>query len=319
MTSLKKLERDRAASDLAAVDAMISRLGDEDALTRLSLEQRRDEIRQELEKIEDRGEPTASAVLFFTGRPVIGQRGVESEFAGRAVTTFQELVTKQYAHDAGVLGQRGPLPNRAGTRLHITNIARGSFGFQFEEITDQSPLLASALKAAVEHATELMAAFGEDEEGRFEAAVENVDSRVLDSARDFFSLMRQDGATFRIVSGETDRSFDIASIERAAQRASVTTISDVQEEQEGQLAGVLPQAHLFEYRTEGPRGVIRGKVAREILADELARYNHAWVDKPRIASLLVRQVLKEDQVVRESFTLVGVRERPIGLHLAGLN
>jgi len=306
MTSLRKIERDHLAADLAAVETMIERLTDEDVMMRLGLEERREELRRELESLQASEGTTAAAALFFGGRPVVGGLGIESEFGGKAVCTFQDLVAKQFAQEAGGLGQRGIVPNKAATRLHITNVVRGSFGFQLEEL--EPSLLDTSLKTAVDNVSRLIAGFGEDDEDRFEAAVENIDQRVLATAREFFSLMRQDGATFRIVVGETDRSFDAALVERAAERARVTEIEDVDEQVAGILAGVLPDAHLFEYRTDSDRGTIRGKVDKTIPTDDLAELSRKWLEKPSQAIVTVRRVLKAREVVRESFTLLRLVE-----------
>jgi hypothetical protein len=306
MTSLRKLERDHLAADLAAVETMIGRLTDEDVMMRSGLEERRDELRRELESLQESEETTATAALFFGGRPVVGGLGIESEFGGKAVSTFQDLVAKQFAQEAGGLRQRGTVPNKAATRLHITNVVRGSFGFLLEEL--EPSLLDSSLKAAVDNVSRLMAGFGEDDEDRFEAAVENVDQRVLDTAREFFSLMRQDEATFRIVVGETDRSFDAALVKRAADRASVTEVEDVEAQIAGVLAGVLPDAHQFEFRTTSERGTIRGKVDKTIPTADLTALSREWLEKPSRAIVTVRRVLKAREMVRESYTLLRLVE-----------
>ncbi len=95
MTSLRKLERDFAHADLAAVQGLLAQLGDEDIMARFGLEARRDELQQTIEALDAApDEPVASAALFFGGGPVIGARGIESEFAGSAVTKFQDIVAK---------------------------------------------------------------------------------------------------------------------------------------------------------------------------------------------------------------------------------
>ena len=306
MTSLRKIVRDRVVADLAAIESMIARLTDEDVMTRRSLEERRHELRQELETLPVADEVTASAALFFSGRPVVGGRGIQSEFGGKVVSLFQDLVAKQFAADTSGLGQRGVVPNKVATRLHVTDVVRGSFGFLFEEIDPQPPLLESTLKAAVDNVSRLMAAFSEDNEEQFEAAAENVDQRVLATAADFFALVRQDQATFRMVVGETDRLFDAVSVERAVVRANVTTVDDAEERLPGTLLGVLPQGHMFEFRCADPRGVIRGKVDRAISADQLAGFNRDRLDRPSVAIVTIRRVRREGAVVRESFTLRGL-------------
>jgi hypothetical protein len=230
MNSRRKLDRDFAQADIAAVSSLLSQLSDEDVMSRFGLEARLEELRQNLAQIEvAEDQPTASAALFFGGRPVVGARGIESEFAGAAVTKFQDFVAKVLAHEAGGLGPRGIVPHKAASTLHITNIVRESFGFLLEEVQPQQQMVKTTLKDAVEEAARLLDAFGEPDEEQFRSAAEMLDQRVLGTAREFFDLMRQNGATLRLVAGATDRSFGSEAVARAAERATSTTVEDGEE------------------------------------------------------------------------------------------
>jgi hypothetical protein len=313
LTSLRKLERDYLAADLATVETMIARLTDEDVVMRMGLEERRDELRRELASLPATSGAMASAGLFFAGRPVVGGQGIESQFGGRAVAAFQDLVANEYAHEAGALGQRGVVPNKAATTLHITNVLRGSFGFLLEEMDAAPRLFDTTLKTAVDNVSRLLAAFGEEDEERFAAAVESVDERVLAKARDFLSMMRQDGATFRLVAGDSDRSFDMVSVERGAERGRLTTIDDTEERIIGVLAGLLPQGHMFEFRTDADGSIIRGKVDPALSAPDLMTMSRQWLFEPALAIIKARRVLKAGETVRTGYTLVGLERAPIAV------
>lgn len=310
MAATRKLERDFAYADLAAVNSLLAQLTDEDIMMRIGLEARVEELQQSIAELEHvRDAPTASALLFFGGRPVFGSHGIESEFAGAAVMKFQDIVAKVLADETGHLGQRGVVAHKADATLHITNIVRGSFGFLLEETQTQQPLLDSQLKTAVDDTTRLLDAFGDADEEAYRSAVETIDQRVLGTAREFFALMRHNGATLRLVSGDRDRSFDPEAVERAAERAISTSVEDVEETLVGQLAGVLPDAHQFEFRT-AERGTIRGRVDRSLQADQLSRLGKEWVDVNAQAHLHVRRVLREGAIVRESYTLASL-DKPL--------
>ena len=311
MSTVRKMDKDFAHADIAAVTGLLAQLGDNDVLTRLSLEERLEELREraaELDLVED--QPTASAALFFGGRPVIGARAINSEFGGSAVVKFQDLVAKVMAQDAGRLGQRGIVANRGASTLHITNIVRGSFGFLLEELQEQQQMVESPLKTAVDHATRLLDAFGEPGDEQFQAAVEAVDQRVLGTAREFFDLMRQEGATLRVVAGERDRSFGAEAVARAAERATATTIDDEEVTLKGNLGGVLPDAHQFEFRANDAQTAIRGKVDRAITTAELFGFNRDLVGVQTTASFQVRRVRNNGAIVRESFTLLAIVVAP---------
>jgi hypothetical protein len=303
--TLRKLERDFIQADIAAVNTLLAQLSDEDVLTRIGLQARLDELTRSIRELEEEAEPpTASAALFFGGRPVAGAKGIESEFGGEVVTKFQDLVSKILAREVGELGQRGVVANKAASTLHITNIVRGSFGFLFEELNPQ--MLNTTLKAAVDEATRLLDAFGEPDEEQFRTAAEKIDQRVFNTVSEFFDLMRRNGATLRVVAGEQDHSFGLDAVGRAAERARMTTVDEADDIIYGQLAGVLPDAHQFEFRTTTERGTIRGKVDRSLPASQLAQMNRELVNVDAVARLHVKRLLQSGIVVRENFTLLNI-------------
>ncbi|WP_141340091.1 hypothetical protein [Bradyrhizobium sp. USDA 3458] len=307
MTSLRKLERDYIEANISEVSALLDRVGDRDVMSRFGLEDQLSELKEALARLEAMPPETlASAALFFGGRPVLGSQGIASGFAGSAVGQFQDLVSMVHAHDTVGLAERGTVPRRSSSTLHITNIVRGSFGFLLEEVQPQYQMLDSSLKTAVDEATRLLMAFGEDDEEDFRSAVEEIDQRVLAASGEFFDLMRKSGATVRLVSGDTDRSFGSDVVARAVDRARTTTVVDDDETVRGQLAGVLPESHQFEFRVADQRGTIRGRVDRELTAHQLGLFNKEFVNANSRARLKVKRVLRNQAVVREKYTLVGI-------------
>ena len=123
---IPKIERDFVAADLAAVEALLAQMTDEDVLSTMSLEARRDELRQALASLAASPESAASAALFFSGRPVVGNRGIEAEFGTEATHDYQDIVNKVFAYrQSGRLGQRGTVPGKDLSKLYITqNSAR---------------------------------------------------------------------------------------------------------------------------------------------------------------------------------------------------
>lgn len=310
MKARQRLERDRLKAEEAALIRMSEGLAASDVVMRLGIEDQLAELQEKLRNVGDAAGELASAALFFGGAPVVGSRGIESEFGTRAVSIFQDLVAKQMAHETGGLGQRGIVPNKASARLHITDVVRGSFGFVLEEIDSQSPLIDSTLKDSVDHVTDLIAAFGEDDEERFQAAVLESDERVLTTAKTFFEHMRIAGATFRIVSGDKDRSLSSPAIARAETRATITTVSDGEEDIIGVFSSALPEGHQMEFRTDGPRGTVRGRMSKAFTSDAIVDLNRRWMEHRAIGKFQVRKILKEGAIVRETFTLIGLEEPP---------
>lgn len=307
MSSMRKLERDYLQANIAAVTGLIDRIGNKDVMSRFSLKSQLSELQGALARIETAPADTfASAALFFGGKPVVGSQGIESGFAGSAVEQFQDLISMIHAHDTGGLAERGTVPRRASSTLHITNVVRGSFGFLLEEMQPQLQMMDSSLKSSVDEATRLLDAFGEDDEENFRTAVEDIDQRILATTQEFFDLMRRSGATMRLVSGETDRSFNADAVARAADRAKTTNVEEAEETVAGQLAGVLPESHQFEFRAADERGTIKGKVDRDLPAHQIGLFNKEFVNVNARARLKVKRVLRNQAVVRERYTLLGI-------------
>ena len=306
MKALQRLERDRLGAEAASLSRMLSGLGERDVVMRLGIEDQLSDLRSRLDSLQVSSGELASVALFFGGAPVVGNRGIESEFGSRAISLYQDLVAKQLAQEGGNLGQRGIVPNKSASRLHITDIVRGSFGFVLEEIDTQTSLIDSTLKDSVDHASDLICAFGEDDEERFQAAVSESDERVLSTVKVFFEHLRQAGATFRIVNGEKDRMLLASAIARAEARATTTSVGDAEESIAGVFSGALPEGHQMEFRTDGPRGVIRGRVDRSYPSSNVVELNAKWLEKRAVGRFRVRKVLKDGQLVRENFILLGL-------------
>lgn len=304
-----KIERDFVAADLVTVDDLLANLKDRDAFAKLSLQSRRDELKQKLESLSESREVSASASLFFGGAPVIANRGIEASFGAQAVEKFQDVVSKIFAvQHSGALGQRGVVPGKDASALHVTNIVRGSFGFRLEELSPQASMLESPLKGAVDEATRLMETFSEENEEAFGAEIENLDSRVLASVRDFFGTVSDHRATFRLVSGNIDTSFRDENIARAAERARTTTVEEKEIELSGQLSGALREARIFEFRAESPARTLKGSIAPDLTADAISEINKSLADVDSSARFSVKSVRRKDRVLRESFTLLSIRE-----------
>ena len=304
MSVLDKLERDRLLAELVSIDRLLTGLTADDVVMRYDLEDRRDEVQAAIGEIADSDQTAATAALFFGGRPVVASMGIEAEFGGVVVSKFQDLIAKLMVQDSG-LGQRGPVPNKAAAAMHITNVVRGSFGFLMQELQPQTQLVPSGLHFAVDSATRLIAAFGSANEQQFQDAAADVDQRALATAGEFFGYLRQNGATFRLVAAEQDRSFSSMEIAVAADRALSTSVDENEEYITGYLSGTLPESHAFEFK--GDDGTLySGRVDKSIPAHELATWNLSRLNIHTGATLRVRRVRRTGEVVRETFTLIGI-------------
>lgn len=306
----KKLERDQVAGDLAAVTSMLNAIPAGDILGRIGFEARREELFQSLQDLTSRPEFHAAAALFFTGGPVIGTQGIRGDFAGGALTRFQDVVAKVLAdRQGGSLAQRGVVPHREAAALHLTNIARGSFGLLLEELDDnpQKSMLETELKAAVDETARIVGSFADSDEEPFAAFLVKSNPRVFDAVADFFKFMSGNGAGFRLVSGDLDRAFGSPEIAMATERAISTRIVDDEEEFEGELRGVLPEAHRFEFRVSPGGETIEGAVSTEISSEALLHLFTDLAGRRSLARMQVRRIERPARRPRVSYVLLSAQ------------
>ncbi|WP_156807944.1 hypothetical protein [Henriciella marina] len=304
MGMLAKMERDRTLADLANVDEMLAALSDSDFVSRATLQQRRDELLDQVAQYDDRVEDgTASAALFFGGRPVIADRGIEAEFAGEISRSFQDLIAKFAAQSVGQLGRRGVVPRKEESTLHITNVVRGSFGFLFEQAAEQREMVPTLLSDTVRGAAKLLSAYSSEDDENFAAQLEEVDQRVLEAAAGFFDLIQKSGATFRLVAGNSDNSYGSAAIERAVERAKESRVELEINTVEAIFLGGLPESHRFELKLAENEELMTGRIDPELSSNDIQRFNRDFTNSQVFAQIETKKILRNGAVVRESYTL----------------
>jgi hypothetical protein len=108
-------------------------------------------------------EPTASAALFFGAACHWRQRHRERvRWSGRDEVPRPDR--QVLAHENGGLGQRGVVPNRGASTLHITKHRKGIVRLPIRRIASAASAVSTPLKVAVDEAARLLDAFGEPDE-----------------------------------------------------------------------------------------------------------------------------------------------------------
>lgn len=303
----RKLLKDSLLSNLAAVNAMLETMPDDDLVGRLGFESRRDEIEANLIDLARGPDTLANIALMFHGKPVHGSRSINTDFAAKALDAYQDLVAKRLATtETGGLAQRGPIPAKQAAALNITGIARGSFGFILEEDDpDAPPFINSSLKEAVEKVTKVFESFTSEDEGVFSVAINEMDPRLFSSVKNFFKILHDDEATMRIVEDEHDSKFDAQAVDRAHQRCQEASIEEEAVTVTGTLIGVLPIGRRFEFKISDVE-TIKGKVGPVFSQDYLERVekDEQFIGRRWQAKLLKKSVERPGQRTQHSYTLL---------------
>lgn len=311
---LRKLEADALKVDLAAVDELLKEaIASGDPIGELQFSQRRDELEKQIRSLEEIPENTAGVALFFGGRPVVGSKGIATDFAGKVLDSFQDMLTKRFAaSEAGLLGSRGPAPFKPETQMMVTDVARGSFGFVLEEAVTNASLTETALRHTLDELTDLVTRVASTDQQLFENAVENLDSRLLVSMRKFFGILDEAGATVRIVEGERDQSLDYIDIQRARLRIDAIEIKESENDSlVGELIGLLPEHRKFELRISGTGELIYGSVSQEFTKKglrQLLTTPGGVLGKTWRTKMNIREVRERNRPPKYSYTLLGLLE-----------
>jgi len=289
---------------LRAQKADLGRLiasSDPDDVSRIGFESRLADVEEEILAHGAARGRIAEVTILFRGAPVIGTRAIEAVFAGRAVEGFQKLVSKVAASKRGrKLGERGPIPGTADSRLFLTDTAPGSFGLVLREMAEQRPLLGeSPLASAVDATTDLLAKAAANDDDFADAAVET-DPGVLDQLDEFLSIVGDRGATLRVITSERSAVLDDAeTLSAARERTHHRRIEERDAPEHGVLGGVLPFKRLFELNMNDG-SVISGVIDPHVdAAAALALAGQRVVARLRVVTIArrgretTRYVLKE--------------------------
>jgi hypothetical protein len=305
---LRRLEREGIRADLAAVESLLGiRTEQEDPVGWLQFSQRKAMLEEQLAQAADDLSTSAAVGLFFGGRPVLGSRGIAADFGAKALEQFQAVVATKHAAQEGPVGSRGPVAQRDRSQLMITDVARGSFGFVLEEV-DGEQLVDTPLRHTLDEVIDAIYRVSAPDEEAFEAVIEAVDNRVLNSLRSFFKLIDDAGATMRIVEEQRDFTLLRDAVERARERTESLEITDDEKRVEGVLY-VLPESRKFELHPIGGQQTIRGAVAPDCIraiAPDGHEIPQGIIGTVHPVTLKVREVRAANRAPRYSYTLVRV-------------
>lgn len=307
-----KLSRDVLQSDLAAIQRLLDRVGVKDPLARITLSQRKEVIERELAQLEADRATVGTVLLSFEGGPVRGSYAIDADFAGRALQDYQELIAKQLAaSDSGGLAQRGPVPDRQVSRLNVTNVVHGSFGFLLEEDREDEPqMFDSAVKQAISKVSDLFSTVTSPDPAGFFEALDSVDPRVFISLRKFIEDLYREGSSMKVYEEDRALNFDVYAVNTARERMHAVEVTDDEITIDGELLGIVPIQRRFDFRDRANGEIIKGKVGQRLSADYLERIHRdeQTVGRHYRATMLRRSIRRADGVVATSWTLLDLND-----------
>lgn len=268
--------------------------------------QREDELRQQLQDLPASGRE-ARTVLFFTGDPVYGSKGIDAHFASTVLLPFLEMVKSEYAAEKhGQVGERGPRKDEDEARLLLTGLPRGSFGLELSHPQSEDLFAEEQLSNVLVRLTELFSSAGKSDED-FVHALEDVSPRVYARLPEFFKSIHDHGANIRMQTGDLEFALDKDRVSEAFTRVrSVHTIED-EVEKEGVFRGATLDTWKFDFRTNDDE-TITGRLSPDLEEAKVAEMLKL-TNQRSVARFKETKITTQGGAVRTRYELMDVQPR----------
>lgn len=170
-------------------------------------------------------------------------------------------------------------------------------------------LVETPVKAALDHAVNMIARSASSDEDEFDLLTNTVDERVLIPLTAFLRVLDEAGATIRVVGETREFSLDRAAVERARKRMDGIEITQTIEQPSGRLY-ILPTMKRFEMHSEEVGGgTISGDVHPECvrrIAGENYQLPLGFSDDERSTKIRHRIIKQRNRAERHTYTLLDV-------------
>jgi hypothetical protein len=267
------------ASEINTLTDLLADIPADNLIERMSLMTRLDNAKAALGNVSM--QPNPKVQLTFRGKPVLGSHGISADFGSEATHAFGDAYTAIAAGFTRGLRTRGPIPDQDKYPLVITNIAMGSFGFEFELYSQQQLLFPEAERAreAMNKLEALLrlSAVGTDDE--VAEIIEAVDARAITQVHKFLDVLVTHQAWCGLAYGDTHFQYaDYAQIKVSNERLKDDNIHTQKQSFQGEFQGVLPMGRTFEFVHGDSKEVLRGKI--NIAIEDPDILNRDWLHKP---------------------------------------
>jgi hypothetical protein len=274
---------------------------------KLMWEQRLREIDSRIAEAKARRSNYASVALIFDGLPVIGQGDIRLDFSTDALASYQKIIAASLASQGDqAVAPKGKVKGAEKAKLFIRDIVRGSMGFILEEIAAPQPdMFDTPLKSAVEQSTQLISKLNQASPEEFSAAIDATSPRLVGALQKFTKVLRDAGATTKIVGDESRVILGLEEISRLSDRFSDVEVTEEDEFLEGVLLGILPDSHEFELQLPDDGGTLKGAVTDDLTSKYVTdqQFKEQLLLKPVKAQIKYTRTFRKDTLIKQQVSL----------------
>lgn len=223
--------------------------------------------------------------LLFSGKAVMGSKGIKAKFVTEALKPFQELVKTQTAIlRYGKVGKRGKSRNSKISDLYLTALPKGSFGVELAQMGSEDIFAGEEVAIAIDQVMSLVEAAVKDDES-FEAILEDTPARNLNNLKIFLKKIDEEKSILKMESGSSRITINEDSIHKGYERVNAASKEDIEIFENGILRGVMLETGRFEFINEDHfkySGIISPKISEETLNLYWNETCHVHLKKSRI-------------------------------------
>ncbi|WJS97016.1 hypothetical protein NYQ10_11280 [Flavobacterium johnsoniae] len=242
------VDKDQLKAQIIDTEHLLSLVKDHPLMS-FSLEKKLEELNEQLNELpEDINEPKVS--LLFSGKAVIGSKGIKTKFISDALKPFQELIKTQTALVRyGKVGKRGKSKNSKISDLYLTALPTGSFGVELSQIDPSDIFAEEDISTAIHQVMELVEASTTSDE-EFEEILEITPARNLNNLKNFLKYIDKEKSILKMVSGTNLVSISEEDIHKGFVRVNAANKEDEEIFEDGILRGALLETAKFEFVSE---------------------------------------------------------------------
>ena len=266
---MKTLEYLNVLAEYHEVERMIAEMPAKSVINRISMENRLQSLREEMEEKTTAKHPGIRGTLNFRGKPVVGSHGIAVAFGAQAVEAFEKIVAARAASFTLPLSQKGRLPSREQYSLLITGTSKGSFGFELENPVPEDVMpeihnatVTSHFQDAINDTIDFFATVQGGTDEKLADLFADLEERVVNEISSFMTLLADNGATCGLEFGSRSFHFrDVAEVSNGVRRLRKDNIHERNETIRGVFHGALPHKRLFEFKATTDNLILDGKIS----------------------------------------------------------
>lgn len=256
-------------AQISEIEYLLS-LAKDDVLMSFGLEQKKEELQEELLQLPETVKES-KVTLLFSGKAVVGSKGIKAKFITDAIKPFQELIKTQSALVRyGKVGKRGKSKNTKHSELYLTALPRGSFGVELSQLETDDIFSEEEVGEAIVQVMDLIESSVKSNEA-FEEVISNTPIRNLNNLKTFFKVIDKEKSILKMESGSKEIDISEENIHQAYERVNAAVKEDQDIFENGVLRGAMLETVRFQFVSEeGYR--YSGLVSPDISEDTISEF-----------------------------------------------